>query len=76
MGGAQSFLEGCFASDIIASIAPRCGTSFLDLFTQCKPKRPVPMMLTIGAIELRSQKQASADRNAALALQSLTVAAT
>jgi len=52
MGGAQSFVEGCFASDIIAAIAPWCGTAFFDLFTRCKPKRPVPVMLTLGADDL------------------------
>jgi poly(3-hydroxybutyrate) depolymerase len=48
MGGAQSFELACFASDVVTAIAPWCGTSFFELFTQCKPKRPVSVMLTLG----------------------------
>jgi polyhydroxybutyrate depolymerase len=47
MGGAMSFWMGCFASDLIAAIAPNCGTPFFAL-ADCKPKRPLSMMLTIG----------------------------
>jgi poly(3-hydroxybutyrate) depolymerase len=47
MGGAMSFWMGCFASDLIAAIAPMCGTPFFDL-DMCKPTRPLPMILTIG----------------------------
>jgi polyhydroxybutyrate depolymerase len=47
MGGAMSFWMGCFASDLIAAIAPMCGTPFFPL-ADCKPKRPFSIMLTIG----------------------------
>lgn len=47
MGGAMSFWMGCFASDLIAAIAPMCGTPFFAL-DMCKPTRPLPVMLTIG----------------------------
>jgi polyhydroxybutyrate depolymerase len=47
MGGAMSFWMGCFASDLIAAIAPMCGTPFFPI-ADCKPKRPISMMLTIG----------------------------
>jgi poly(3-hydroxybutyrate) depolymerase len=47
MGGAMSFWMGCFASDLIAAIAPNCGTPFFKL-DMCKPKHPISVMLTIG----------------------------
>jgi polyhydroxybutyrate depolymerase len=47
MGGAMSFWMGCFASDLIAAIAPMCGTPFFML-ADCKPQRPFSLMLTIG----------------------------
>jgi len=47
MGGAMSFWMGCFASDLIAAIAPMCGTPFFELM-DCKPQRPMATMLTIG----------------------------
>lgn len=47
MGGAMSFWMGCFASDLIAAIAPMCGTPFFEL-ADCKPQRPFSMMLVMG----------------------------
>lgn len=47
MGGAMSFWMGCFASDLIAAIAPMCGTPFFEL-ADCKPKRPFSTMLVMG----------------------------
>ena len=43
----MSFWMGCFASDLIAAIAPMCGTPFFAL-EECKPAHPLPMMLTMG----------------------------
>lgn len=47
-GAALSFWLACHASDVFAAIAPLCGTSFFDLASECKPERPVPVMLVIG----------------------------
>jgi len=47
-GGAFSFLLMCTAEDIFAAVAPMCGTSFVDLETNCMLERPVSMMLRIG----------------------------
>ncbi|HKU43154.1 MAG TPA: PHB depolymerase family esterase [Polyangiales bacterium] len=47
MGGAMSFWMACFASDLVAAAAPMCGTPFFEL-SDCKPKRPISIMLTMG----------------------------
>jgi polyhydroxybutyrate depolymerase len=49
MGGAMSFWLACNAADIIAAVAPLCGSAFFDLNTQCMPQRPISVMHTIGA---------------------------
>ncbi|HKU41407.1 MAG TPA: hypothetical protein VJR89_24790 [Polyangiales bacterium] len=47
-GGAFSFLLMCTASDVFAAVAPMCGTSFVNLQTNCMQQRPVSLMLRIG----------------------------
>jgi polyhydroxybutyrate depolymerase len=49
MGGAMSFWLACNAADIIAAVAPLCGTAFFDLETACMPSRPISVMHSIGA---------------------------
>jgi polyhydroxybutyrate depolymerase len=48
MGGAMSFWLACHAADIIAAVAPLCGTAFFDLDTACMPSRPISVMHSIG----------------------------
>jgi polyhydroxybutyrate depolymerase len=47
-GGAFSFLLMCTAEDIFAAVSPMCGTSFVDLETNCMMDRPVSMLLRLG----------------------------
>jgi poly(3-hydroxybutyrate) depolymerase len=47
-GGALAFLLACRDADMFAAIAPACAGSFVDLDTDCKPERPVPVMFVIG----------------------------
>lgn len=48
-GGAFSFLLMCTAEDVFAAVAPMCGTSFVDLETNCMMDRPVSLMLRLGS---------------------------
>jgi polyhydroxybutyrate depolymerase len=47
-GGGFTFLLTCTAEDMFAAVAPMCGTSFVDIDTDCMMDRPVSMMLVIG----------------------------
>jgi polyhydroxybutyrate depolymerase len=47
-GGGFSFLLMCTAEDMFAAVAPMCGTSFVDIDTDCMMDRPVSLMLVIG----------------------------
>jgi poly(3-hydroxybutyrate) depolymerase len=38
----------CSSEDIIAAVAPVCGTTFFDLETECMLDRPISTMLVIG----------------------------
>jgi polyhydroxybutyrate depolymerase len=47
-GGGFTFLLTCTAEDMFAAVAPMCGTSFVDIETDCMMDRPVSMMVVIG----------------------------
>ena len=47
-GGALAFLLACRDADMFAAVAPACAGAFIDLDTDCKPSRPVPVMFVIG----------------------------
>jgi polyhydroxybutyrate depolymerase len=47
-GGSMTNLMMCTSEDIIAAVAPVCGTTFFDLETECELDRPISTMLVIG----------------------------
>lgn len=47
-GGSMTNLMMCSAEDIIAAVAPVCGTTFFDLETECMLDRPISTMQVIG----------------------------
>jgi polyhydroxybutyrate depolymerase len=47
-GGSMTNLMMCSSEDIIAAVAPVCGTTFFDLESECMLDRPISTMLVIG----------------------------
>lgn len=47
-GGGFTYLLMCNAEDLIAAVAPMCGTPFFNIDTECMPDRPVPHILFLG----------------------------
>jgi polyhydroxybutyrate depolymerase len=52
MGAGQTMWMACHAADIIAAVAPLCGTSLFNLETGCMPSRPISVMFSMGDMDM------------------------